>query len=83
MIASATTTGQRLERLHEVRDNLPALLDIQQEWIGHRDHMPDDTADTIYALLLEYVAACEGAEVMGRAALDGGYSDEQAEQEPR
>jgi hypothetical protein len=37
---------------------LEQLLDLQAHWIGHRDHLPEDTAETLAAMLYGYADDC-------------------------
>lgn len=58
--ADATLTRQQAhdlitERHHGGDDPLVCLLDLQQHWIGHRDHEPIDGAAAIAEFLHEYV----------------------------
>lgn len=50
MVADAATNG------------LPALLDLQQHWIGHRDYVAEageeETIAELSAMLCEYVDEC-------------------------
>lgn len=65
MAAPFLTRGEAhdliIERHHGGDDPAVCLLDLQQHWIGHRDHEPQasqqEHADAIAAFLHEYVDA--------------------------
>ena len=45
------------EHVAHCADDMPALLNLMREWIGHADVMPTDTAETVAKLLNEWIQA--------------------------
>jgi hypothetical protein len=60
-VSPTLTRGEALDAIDAALSaRLPKdeVLDLQGLWIGHRQHLHEDTAETLAERLREYVAAC-------------------------